>query len=681
MSLKYRAEINGLRALAIIPVILFHADFEIFKKGYLGVDIFFVISGYLITTLILQDLINNNFSIKYFFERRARRILPALYFIMFITIPFAWILLSRNELGSYLKSLTAIIFFLSNFFFWTEIPYFANEASLKPLLHTWSLSIEEQFYIIFSFLLIFIYNLNKHLLIYLFGIIFVLSLSLFFYGSNVAPNANFYFTFTRAWQISIGVIIAYFIINNRFNLSKLSNDILSLFGILIIFYSFFFDFYLKEIPAALLSTMGAALIIIFGNKDTLVGKFLSINFFVGIGFISYSLYLWHYPIFAFAKNYFNEINLQLKFFLILLSLILSIFSYKIIEKPFRNNNFIDIKNFIKLIFFLSLFLFFFSISTFYYFSNKGSDEIKMAKLLTKNKAVYSTSMDERIFIKNRIIYEDYNPKILVIGSSRVMQLGENELKKKTLNLSVSGASIEDQIAITEMALEKFNPTIIYLAADPWLFNQHNNQKRWKSIKADYNNALFNINLWSKDKINFNKIKLINEDKEILNINLSENILEKVFRKINLNSNFIIPTNIKPTDNKSLILRDGKRVYDLKYQNQKIKKDILIYSNMKNYEYSSLYFENYDNFISYLKNYHKKEVILILSPYYKPSFELTVKEIPSYLEIENKFINLADKHKIKILGSYDPKLVNCKNNEFYDSMHPKDSCMQKLVREN
>jgi hypothetical protein len=262
-----------------------------------------------------------------------------------------------------------------------------------------------------------------------------------------------------------------------------------------------------------------------------------------------------------------------------------------------------------------------------------------------------------------------------------MQLGENELNKKTLNLSVSGASIEDQITITEMALEKFNPTTIYLAADPWLFHEYNNQKRWRSIKADYNKALLNINLWSKEKNNFNKLKLINEDDEMLNFNLNENILEKAFSKINLNSNFVIPANIKPTENKSLILRDGKRVYDLKTQNQKIEKDIIIYSSMKNYEFSPLYFRNYDNFISYLKNYHKKEVILVLSPYYKPSFELTVKKIPAYLEIENKFINLAAKHKIKILGSYDSKLVNCKNNEFYDNMHPKDLCMQKLVQKN
>jgi hypothetical protein len=180
-----------------------------------------------------------------------------------------------------------------------------------------------------------------------------------------------------------------------------------------------------------------------------------------------------------------------------------------------------------------------------------------------------------------------------------------------------------------MALEKFNPSTIYLAADPWLFHEYNNQKRWRSIKADYNKALLNINLWSKEKSNFNKLKLINEDDEMLNFNLNENILEKVFSKINLNSNFVIPVNIKPTENKSLILRDGKRVYDLKYQNQKIEKDIIIYSSMKNYEFSPMYFKNYDNFISYLKNYHKKEVILVLSPYYKPSFELTVKK---YLHI-------------------------------------------------
>ena len=131
MSLNYRAEINGLRALAIIPVIFFHAGFQIFKNGFVGVDIFFVISGYLITTIIIKDLINKNFSIKFFFERRARRILPALYFVMIITIPFAWILLNRNELSSYLISLTSTTFFYLIFFFGRKY----HILHLKPILN------------------------------------------------------------------------------------------------------------------------------------------------------------------------------------------------------------------------------------------------------------------------------------------------------------------------------------------------------------------------------------------------------------------------------------------------------------------------------------------------------------------------------------------------------------------
>ena len=681
MSLNYRPEINGLRALAVIPVIFFHAGFDSFNKGFIGVDIFFVISGYLITTLILKDLINKNFSIKFFFERRARRILPALYFVMFITIPVAWILLGRNELSSYLKSLISTTFFLSNFFFWSEIPYFATESYFKPLLHTWSLSIEEQFYIFFPFLLVFIYKFNKKLIIYVLKIIFVLSLLLCFLSLTKAPNANFYFTFSRVWELSVGGIIAYLIINTRYNFSKLTNNILSLFGLIIIIYNFLFNIYSSHIPTALFPVIGTALIIFFTNKDTFVGKFLSIKIFVSIGIISYSLYLWHYPIFAFAKNYYSEINMQLKFLIILFSFIVSILSFKFIEKPFRNNNFISLNCFIKLIIFKTFFLVVFSLLTFNYFQKKGGKESILAQLLAQNNIIFSQAMDERIFIKNRIIYENYNPQILVIGSSRVMQLSQTELKEKTLNLSVSGASIEDQIAITEMALEKFNPKIIYLGADPWLFNKHNNQKRWKSIKSEYHKNLMNIDSWSnKEKnINFIKKNLINENDKIIHLNVSESILEKIYSKVNINSNFDLPTKIHPTQYKSLILRDGKRVYDLEYQNQKKKEELLVYSSMNRYEFSIKQFQGYDNFLDYLINYHKKEVILVLSPYYNPSFEFTVKKIPAYLEIEKKFIDLAAKHNIKILGSYDPKLANCKNYEFYDSMHPKDDCMKKLIR--
>ena len=158
MQIKYRKEIDGLRAIAVISVVFFHADFNLFSGGFVGVDVFFVISGYLITALILNDLKNNSFSFKYFYERRVRRIFPALFSLIFIVSILAFIFLSRSEIESYFRSAIATLFFSSNFFFWKEAPYFISESELQPLLHTWSLSIEEQFYIFFPILLFLIHK-------------------------------------------------------------------------------------------------------------------------------------------------------------------------------------------------------------------------------------------------------------------------------------------------------------------------------------------------------------------------------------------------------------------------------------------------------------------------------------------------------------------------------------------
>ena len=147
--MKYRAEIDGLRALAVFPVIFFHAGFELFNGGFVGVDVFFVISGYLITTILIEDIENKRFSIVYFYERRARRILPALFLVMLSCIPFAWFWLTPNDLKDFGESLIAVSTFSSNFLFWLESGYFEATAELKPLLHTWSLAVEEQYYIIF----------------------------------------------------------------------------------------------------------------------------------------------------------------------------------------------------------------------------------------------------------------------------------------------------------------------------------------------------------------------------------------------------------------------------------------------------------------------------------------------------------------------------------------------------
>ena len=175
--LKYRAEIDGLRALAVIPVILFHAGFELFSGGFVGVDVFFVISGYLITTILIEDIEKNRFSLTSFYERRARRILPALFFVMFICIPFAWMWMLPSQMKDFSQSLIAVSFFASNILFWRESGYFDAAAEEKPLLHTWSLAVEEQYYVLFPIFLFFAWRYGKNKVFWMIVVFAVLSLA------------------------------------------------------------------------------------------------------------------------------------------------------------------------------------------------------------------------------------------------------------------------------------------------------------------------------------------------------------------------------------------------------------------------------------------------------------------------------------------------------------------------
>lgn len=164
--MDYRREIDGLRALAVLPVMLFHAGFETFSGGFVGVDVFFVISGYLITTVVLSDIEQGKFSIVNFYERRARRILPALFLVMFFCIPFAWLWLLPSNMLDFSKSLIAVSIFASNILFWRESGYFDTASELKPLLHTWSLAVEEQYYVIFPLFLILFWRFGKRWIIF-----------------------------------------------------------------------------------------------------------------------------------------------------------------------------------------------------------------------------------------------------------------------------------------------------------------------------------------------------------------------------------------------------------------------------------------------------------------------------------------------------------------------------------
>ncbi|MDA8533256.1 acyltransferase [Candidatus Pelagibacter bacterium] len=346
IKLKYRPEIDTLRAIAVLAVIIYHANFYlfgnlVFSGGYLGVDIFFIISGYLITSIILKELIEkDSFSFKNFYIKRIKRILPALLFIMLVSIPFSWIYLYPTDLVSFSKSILYSLGFTSNFYFhFSGLEYGSPEGLLKPFLHTWSLSVEEQYYILFPIGLVLVFKfLRKHLL-YFFLICFVISLLLADWGSKNYPSATFYFLHTRIWELILGSLLAYYEIKlGHRGQNKILCQIFPILGLTLIVYSFFsFDGKIFH-PSfyTLIPAIGVSLILWFSYEDNFILKILSYKVFVKIGLISYSLYLWHYPIFSFANHleiFFNN-NLE-KFLLILVTFILSIFTYCFIEQPAR----------------------------------------------------------------------------------------------------------------------------------------------------------------------------------------------------------------------------------------------------------------------------------------------------------------------------------------------------------
>ena len=342
-SVNYRADIDGLRAIAVLSVLFYHAGSSLFSGGYVGVDVFFVISGYLITSIIIREITNSTFSITQFYERRFRRILPALITVMFFSIAVGCIIFPPNALIDLAQSAVATSIFSSNILFYLEADYFDAPAELKPLLHTWSLAVEEQYYIFFPLLLIAISKINtKH---YFNTLIFLAILSFIscVYYTDINTTAAFYLIPTRAWELFFGSILALhvFPIPKR----RLVREILSISGTILILYAIFYFTAETNFPGykALYPTLGAALIMHAGSggKSYIVNA-LSYRPLVFIGLISYSLYLWHWPIIVYTKYYFiTELNLAIKLTMITATFALSILTWKYIEAPFRKKKFLS----------------------------------------------------------------------------------------------------------------------------------------------------------------------------------------------------------------------------------------------------------------------------------------------------------------------------------------------------
>ena len=349
MKTNNKFQIYGLQAVAVGAIILYHAqitiyDQQLFKGGFIGVDIFFVISGYLITSIILKELITtNSFSFKNFYERGIKQIFPVLLLVILASLPFAWFYLLPTDLIHFSKSIITVLSFSSNFYFHYSGNAFGELESLsKPFVHTWLISVLAKYYILFPIILLIVFRYFRKYLIHILILGFVISLVLADWGSRNYPAFNFYVLPTRGWELLAGSILAYFEIKQGYrSKNKILNSIFPSIGLLLIGHSilFFNDKIFHPSFYTLSPIIGVCLIIWFSNKDELITKILSLKLFVGIGLISYSLYLWHYPIFAFSRIVeFTGGGVFKKLSLGFLILIVSIFSYYFVEKPFRNKN-------------------------------------------------------------------------------------------------------------------------------------------------------------------------------------------------------------------------------------------------------------------------------------------------------------------------------------------------------
>jgi peptidoglycan/LPS O-acetylase OafA/YrhL len=335
--MHYRPDIDGLRALAVVAVVLYHADHGWLPGGFTGVDVFFVISGYLITRLIAADLERGQFSLVRFYERRARRILPALLLVLAAATAAALAWLLPEELARYGESLLATLLFGSNIYFWRVNDYFSTPPDSTPLLHTWSLAVEEQFYLVLPVVLLAMARCRAPLRTALLWAALAGSLLLAEWGAHHKPTPAFYLGPTRAWELLCGAVLALRMVPPI--RSRAVAELAAAAGLAAIGAGFVILSEQSRFPgiAALLPCVGAALAIHAGDGHrTLVSRLLGLRGLVAVGLISYSLYLWHWVVLVFARHLaLRELTVPELAALIALSVGLAALTWRFVEQPFR----------------------------------------------------------------------------------------------------------------------------------------------------------------------------------------------------------------------------------------------------------------------------------------------------------------------------------------------------------
>lgn len=498
----YRPEIDGLRAIAVLGVILFHAGYDFIRGGYLGVDVFFVISGYLITSILLNDLQNNTFSLKRFYLRRIRRIAPALLFTLLFTTLIFSIILNPIDLVNYFKSLFATVIFIPNIYFWKNTGYFDTSSELNPLIHMWSLGVEEQFYIIFPVILFYSYKLirNNTRNFLLFLTILSLLFSLLVFSSD--PSGSFYLPHLRAWELLVGSICA-FVLQNTNKQNLFTTKYSSILGFVMIFFTFVIlaETDLLNVYLSIIAVIGTSLIIL-NDQFNILSRLLNLKIIVLIGKISFSAYLIHQPLFVLNRYIQKSYNLYLpEILIIFFTLIFAYTSWKFVENPFRYSKKISNKLVINTYSLLTIIII---IISYIGINNDGFAKIKMNTLQRdiSSTAIGSplrdkchTSGSNYLSPSKACSYGSGNKRITVFGDSHVVPIAYALSKFENYNikhLSFSGCP---------PAFDRSNKNKIKNGCLDWSYesiNYINNDNSTDVVVIAYrlHSALFGINRYT-----------------------------------------------------------------------------------------------------------------------------------------------------------------------------------------
>ena len=489
MKINYRPEIDGLRAIAVLTVIFYHAEINFFKGGFIGVDIFIVISGYVITKLFFF----NNYSLSNFIEKRIRRLFPGLLLMILSTTLFSYFFLLPIHFMNLGQSLIANMFSISNFLFFYQTNYWDSAVLTKPLLHTWSISLEVQFYIFISI----IFALFRNYFFKIIFFFFLISIFLILFFNNTVFEINFrefylnnyFLIFARLWEFLLGSIIVFVL-----NIKRLDNYFKKLnffhnFGLLVILISLFIVQAPINYPnlSTFIPVLGSAIIILSSNNQN--SHFLLNNsFLIHIGKISYSLYLWHFPILIFFFYSFDfNLSFLNKIYALLITYLISLISYKFVELPFYKKKFLQKKSFFLLITLGFVFILILGVLI--------SSQILKSKLHLNYLKIKNNFPNYNFFqIPKRVVLDNQftnsgKIKILVCGDSHGFDLvyalqSNSEIKKKyEIELSSFGSCLND----TSLKIKKSDYVLSSIQIEGSRYNKFEDiEKLYKIVKTKYN---------------------------------------------------------------------------------------------------------------------------------------------------------------------------------------------------